>query len=128
MSIVGERLKYLREKYKVKQNQLAKELGIHNSTLAKYESGEREPDLETLNKVTELFRVSVDWLLGRTDDPVGINPEQPYYLEISKNTSLRLDEESFITLLQQIKKYENTDAFKKVFGPILKVENKDALR
>lgn len=62
---VGERLKQARERKGLKQNRVANHLGIHNSTLAKYESGEREADVETLKKISELYEVSVDWILGR---------------------------------------------------------------
>lgn len=65
---IGRRLKYIREKKNLKQNYVAKRIGIHNSTLNKYESGEREPDLEILNKLADLYDVSVDWLSGRTED------------------------------------------------------------
>jgi len=72
---VGERLKRERERKGLKQNRVSKILGIHNSTLAKYESGEREPDNETLNKLAELYEVSVDWLLGRTQQDNTINDQ-----------------------------------------------------
>ena len=71
--IVGKRLKYIRERKHLKQNYVAKKLGVHNSTLNKYESGEREPDLETLHKLAEIYEVSTDYLLGRTDYPQGID-------------------------------------------------------
>lgn len=61
---VGERLKAAREKKNLKQNRVAMMLGVHNSTLAKYESGEREPDAEVINKLAELYEVSTDWILG----------------------------------------------------------------
>jgi len=60
---IGERLREAREKSGLKQNMVAKHLGIHNSTLAKYESGTREADNETLIKLAELYQVNVEWLL-----------------------------------------------------------------
>jgi transcriptional regulator with XRE-family HTH domain len=61
---VGERLRAARERKGFKQNRVAKHLGIHNSTLAKYESGEREADGETLRNMAEHYDVSIDWLMG----------------------------------------------------------------
>lgn len=61
---VGERLKEARLKKDLKQNRVAKHLGIHNSTLAKYESGEREADYETLNKLADLYDIKLDELAG----------------------------------------------------------------
>lgn len=60
---IGDRLKWAREKKGLKQNRVAEELGIHNSTLAKYESGSREADQETLLKLSGIYDVSVNWLL-----------------------------------------------------------------
>jgi len=65
--VLGERLKAARERKNLKQNRVAHYLGIHNSTLAKYESGEREPDIETINKLARLYEVSVDYLMGRSE-------------------------------------------------------------
>jgi transcriptional regulator with XRE-family HTH domain len=62
---VGERLRAARERKGLKQNRVANYLGIHNSTLAKYESGEREADGETLKKMAEYYDISLDWVLGR---------------------------------------------------------------
>lgn len=63
--MLGERLRAARERKGLKQNRVALSLGIHNSTLAKYESGEREPDNDTLQKLADFFDVTVDYLLGR---------------------------------------------------------------
>ncbi|MFD7521402.1 helix-turn-helix domain-containing protein [Paenibacillus chitinolyticus] len=60
---LGKRLKQAREKNNLKQKDVANELGIHNSTLNKYESGTREPDGETLNKLAALYEENVGWLL-----------------------------------------------------------------
>lgn len=38
-------------------------------TYANYEYGSREPDLELLKKISEIYNVSTDYLLGRTEDP-----------------------------------------------------------
>ncbi|GMK47529.1 hypothetical protein PghCCS26_46590 [Paenibacillus glycanilyticus] len=71
---VGERLKEARERKSFKQNQVAKVIGIHNSTLAKYESGEREADYETLIKLAELYEVTVDWITGNNEQLERLEP------------------------------------------------------
>lgn len=63
----GERLRQLREEKKLTLRELEKEIGITYSSLGKYERNEREPDLDTLEKIANYFGVRVDWLLGRTD-------------------------------------------------------------
>lgn len=61
------RLRRLRQEKNISQSALANYLGVTQQTVSAYESGDREPDLETLNKMADFFDVSVDYLLGRTD-------------------------------------------------------------
>lgn len=65
----GKRIKYLRNEKALRQEDVAKKLGIARTTYAMYEQGKREPDFNLLEKMAELYDVSVDYLLGRTDDP-----------------------------------------------------------
>lgn len=64
----GERLKQLRNEYKITQKQLAKTLGVGRPTIAGYETKGIQPSYETLNKIADYFKVSTDYLLGRTDE------------------------------------------------------------
>ena len=59
------RLKELRTQRHMLQKDVAQRLGIDRTTYAKYESGASEPNHETLLKLSELFDVSADYLLGR---------------------------------------------------------------
>jgi transcriptional regulator with XRE-family HTH domain len=63
------RLKELRSKKEISQRDLAKLLKLSPSTIAMYETGQREPDAETLKKIADFFNTTTDYLLGRTDDP-----------------------------------------------------------
>ena len=49
------------------QVEMAEKLGISRSTIGMYETGAREPDFETLEKIADFFNVDIDYLLGRTD-------------------------------------------------------------
>lgn len=69
MDTFNTRIKQLREDKGLTQEELAKALGIARPTLASWEIGRREPDFETTTKIADFFGVSVDYLLGRTDDP-----------------------------------------------------------
>lgn len=70
MSIVGQRIKWLREQKQWSQIQLAEKLGIHNTVLSRNESGEKKGvDSQLISKVADLFDVSTDYLHGRTDNP-----------------------------------------------------------
>lgn len=63
------RLKELRTSRKISQVKLAMDLNLSQNTISRYETGEREADYDTLVAIADYFNVSVDYLLGRTDDP-----------------------------------------------------------
>jgi transcriptional regulator with XRE-family HTH domain len=65
----SERLAELRKKHKMTQQELANKLGVSRGTIGMYEIGQRDPDTETVAEIAEIFNVSIDYLLGRTDDP-----------------------------------------------------------
>lgn len=58
-----ERLRAMRENRGMKQNEAAAKIGIKNNTLSSYESGDRQPDYNTLIKIADLYEVSVEYLL-----------------------------------------------------------------
>lgn len=63
------RLKELRRQKQISQLKLAMDLGMNQNTVSRYETEEREADYQTLIAFAEYFHVSVDYLLGRTDNP-----------------------------------------------------------
>lgn len=63
------RLKELREQRRISQVFLGMELGMSQNTISRYETGTREADYETLIAFADYFNVSLDYLLGRTDNP-----------------------------------------------------------
>lgn len=67
MRILGQRLRTLRLEKKMRQEDLAREIGISKSAIGMYERGEREPSLILLREIADFFRVSADFLLGRSD-------------------------------------------------------------
>lgn len=69
MKVLAKRLKEARENAGYKQIDAAKKLGISNGTLSGYERNYRDPDTDILNKMSDLYEVSVDWLLGKSDKP-----------------------------------------------------------
>lgn len=56
----------LRIKAGYTQDSLAETLGISRSAVSMYENGNREPDIETLERIADLFHVDMDCLLGRS--------------------------------------------------------------
>ncbi|MFS0723918.1 helix-turn-helix domain-containing protein [Paenibacillus sp. 1P07SE] len=65
--ITGRRIAQLREQQGWTQEQTATLLGISRAALSHYEKNRREPDMETLSKFADLFKVSIDYLVGRTE-------------------------------------------------------------
>ena len=66
----NKRIRDLREDHDMKKFELAEKLDISERTLTRYESGECEPTVSVLIKISLLFDVSVDYILGIKDDPV----------------------------------------------------------
>lgn len=69
----GERLFQLRTERGIYQKQLAEYLSVSIGTISNYENSVHYPDLETLCKFAEYFRVTTDYLLDLTDNAVPID-------------------------------------------------------
>ncbi|MFP5521241.1 helix-turn-helix domain-containing protein [Peptococcus simiae] len=69
-----ERLKSLRREAGLTQADMARKMGITASAYGFWEQGRNEPDLKSATKLAEIFDVSTDYLLGRTNDR-----HRPYY-------------------------------------------------
>lgn len=69
----GERIRNLRTKRGLTQEELAKRIGITRARLAKYETGANQIDNEILAQLAEFFNVTTDYLLGTTDLPQSDN-------------------------------------------------------
>ena len=65
----GERLKQLIDENGITQRQLSRELNMAPTTLSGYANGYREPDFFTLTQFADYFQVSVDYLIGYSDNP-----------------------------------------------------------
>ncbi|MPY20254.1 helix-turn-helix domain-containing protein [Paenibacillus glucanolyticus] len=76
---LGFRIKDLRKDKKITQRELAQKLEIDNTTVSKWEADIYEPDTNTLNKLADLFEVTTDYLLGRTDNPKGYETNMSFY-------------------------------------------------
>ena len=62
------RLKELRKERKISQLKLALDLNMNQNTISRYENLEREADYETLVRFADYFDISLDYLLGRSDE------------------------------------------------------------
>lgn len=62
-------LRLLRNQKGISQQKLADLLNLSQQSIYKYENGLAEPDIQTLKELSELFDVSIDYIVGNTDDP-----------------------------------------------------------
>ena len=68
MKTFSEKLLELRRREGLSQEQLADRLGVTRQSVSKWESGAAAPELSKLVALSELFSVSVDYLVGLTDE------------------------------------------------------------
>ena len=59
------RLKELRKRRGLTQSELAKSLGVSSQTILNWENGIHEPNITQLIQLSNIFNVSVDYLIGR---------------------------------------------------------------
>ena len=115
--IFAHRLKQLRNIAELNQTQLAESLGISRGSVSYYENCERIPDIEILDRVSDFFNVSLDFLLGYSDN---INKD---YAEVGTLTGLSdkavdilINEGVNTDLLSNVIEDENFIKFMDLFG------------
>ncbi len=64
MTVVGKRIKKLRRDMGITQSKLGECLNLDKTTISHYENDTRMPDMETLMKVADFFKVNINYLLG----------------------------------------------------------------
>jgi len=90
---LGIRIKEYRIKRGYTQNQIATKLGMTEANFSSYERGKSEPPSDKLNQISSILKVSTDYLLGKTNDP----------LPRSKDHEPEIDEETYM-IARKLKK------------------------
>ena len=98
-------LKKAREKMHLTQTQAAQLLGISDNTYKNYEQGKREPNNELLCKISKLYCVPTDYLLGLAPDPDVLN-------EVATKFNLSALEKELISKYLVIPKSDRDDLMK----------------
>ena len=98
----AERLKELRKDKNMTQVQLAEALGVSKGTVAMWEIGKREPNFETLNRLSDIFDKRIDYILGNSNDA----------------TSPRFTEED----IDQLGRWEVEDQFREIIMAYLSLD------
>lgn len=91
-----ERLRYLRKSANISQQTLGDAMNVTKVSISGYETGNRKPDTDTLQKLADYFDVSIDYLLGRSET----NETRAAYHTTEKEITI---EE--VALLTQLQKY-----------------------
>lgn len=60
---IGQRIRVIRQRLKMSQEKLAQELGVANTSISSYETGDSYPSVPGLIKMAEIGDVTLDWLL-----------------------------------------------------------------
>lgn len=64
-----ERLMQILQEREISAYKLSKDTGIYQSTISQWKAGLQKPSLEAAEKIADYLECSVDYLLGRTDNP-----------------------------------------------------------
>jgi len=92
---LADHIRYYRKKMGLTQEELARKLNVSRPMLSKWENGTSVPDLEAVVKLSELFGVSIDRLLGKEE------AKGDMLLELKEH--YHLDEETDKALLEVIR-------------------------
>jgi len=65
----GERISQLRKSKNLKAEELANNIGLKRRIIFLYEKNEAKPSYDALIALADFFDVSLDYLVGRSDDP-----------------------------------------------------------
>ena len=68
----NENLKEARERRSMTQKEVADIIGVAKSTYSLYESGNRDPNVQTIKKIADTLNVSADDLLGLNTEPMTV--------------------------------------------------------
>ena len=96
------RLTVLLDENNMTQTQLAEKIGTSNVTICRYLTGERTPRIDVLTKIAYVFNVSLDYLLGLSEDKKVKNSDENYDLDIAMSIGklYSLDENSHLSKSQ----------------------------
>ena len=79
--MISMNLKRLRKIHQYTQENIAEKINVSRQSIAKWESGESTPDVESLIKLSKLYNVSLDNLVNHSEDKTGITipPKGKYF-------------------------------------------------
>lgn len=91
-SIIGERIQLQRKRLGLQPDGVAARVGVHKSTVHDWERGETAPKAKDLVALCQLFEVSADYLLGRSEAESGL-PANCWCIDLDWLDALRRGED-----------------------------------
>ncbi len=127
METIGKRIKYLREKHRISQQQLAVGAGIQRGNISHYEKGDWNPNYETTEKIAAFFSVNTHWLFYGEENKFN-NDEVPYLKKqecqsvntLTENQQKLLEKFETLNYENQIKIIERIDVLLETQNNIIK--------
>ena len=93
---LGERLKIARENKNWSQEKAAEKVGITKSVLSNYERDYRDPDTKTLKRLSDIYEVSTDYLLGKEEKEKNNDEDNPLFNTINEALQELKDEDTLL--------------------------------
>ena len=101
---IGENIKQFRKNKKITQKELAEKIGVTDSAITKYEKGDREPNIETLNKIATALGVTINDLVKNEEKASNKNSIGIRFLDRSK---LPDEKEQIIKVVEEMYEFIN---------------------
>ena len=107
--LIGKRIKKIRKKKGLSQEELGNLIGVTKVSICGYENGTRTPNLDTFCLLAKVFETSTDYLLGREVTVLDAN-EKDYIGKVSKEDieiieELKNNSKLYERILKDIKRY-----------------------
>jgi len=93
--VFSERLRQERERKGLSQADLASKSGLQPSAISHFETNNRAPSFENLKKLADALSVTIDYLIGRAEEPKGSSPKVDKLFR-DFNAMSSEDQESFV--------------------------------
>lgn len=101
---IGENIKYIRKSKGLTQRELAEKIGVTDSAITRYEKGDREPNIETLNKIATALEVTINDLIKNEEKASNKNSIGIRFLDMNK---LGNEKEQIIKVVEEMYEFIN---------------------
>lgn len=103
-----DKLRELRKKKGISQQDLANDLNISRESISKYENGEQEASYDTLRRLSKYFNVSIDYLLNNNVNDCNISEIKSSLRNLNRSELISLMEKQIdlLTLVEKNQKDE----------------------